>query len=91
MPFGLNILLVLIRGSTPAIIFPVPHSGTTGRAALPKMQGGLLWAGSALPGAFISVSLSLGKMKTQYIGFMTDEEAEEEEGEREEGRRERGR
>lgn len=54
------------------------------------MQVGLLWAGSALPGAFISLSLSLGKMKTQYIGFMTDEEAEEE-GEREEGRRERGR
>ena len=65
LPFGLNILLILFRGSTSAVV-PVPSFGATGRAALPEMQVGLLCGLEVLFLVHgLSFSLSLGKIKTK--------------------------
>lgn len=48
------------QGSISAVC-PVPTSGTTGRAALPGIQAGLLWAGSALLAHLFSLSFFLGQ------------------------------
>lgn len=53
------------QGSISAV-FPVPTSGTTGKAALPGIQTGLLWAGSVLLLHLFYLSF-LGIMKTKYI------------------------
>lgn len=57
------------QGSISAV-FPVPSSGTTGKATLPGIQAGLIWDGSDLLVHIFSLSFFLDKMKTKYIGFI---------------------